>query len=178
MTLLRFPFAAVLVAAIALGGCGNAEEPKATAPPPEHGIFTSAIDCAGFGKLTVDQCGHAIDRAVTAHQAQAPLYKSLNQCEATEGPERCDKVADREYRPRIQAFLVTMSDPATAVQLYAPHGSTAAFRSPSRQEIAATDESMNVSREALTVANENAKLPSPVGVDTGAALGAAAGNIH
>lgn len=173
----RLPLFAVIAAAATLTACGQAEEPHAAAPPAEHGVFVSSTDCADRGKLTLDQCGQAIDQAVAAHTQNSPVYKSLRQCEAAQGPERCDRIGDNAYRARVQAFFVTMSDPATAVALYAPHGSTAAFRSPSKQELSASDESLNMSHAALSLANENARLPAPTD-NHGAALGEAAGGIH
>ena len=173
----RLPLFAAIAAATTLTACGQAEEPHAAGPPPEHGVFISSTDCAERGKLTIDQCGHAIDQAVAAHTKTAPVYKFLRQCEAVQGPERCDRIGDNEYRVRIQAFFVTMSDPATAVPLYAPFGATAAFRSPSKQELMASDESLNMSHAALSVAHENSRLPA-LQVDGGAALGEAAAGIH
>ena len=171
------PLALCLASAMLLTACGKAEEPKVAAPPPEHGVFISSSDCAETGKLTEDACGQAIDQAVAVHANNAAVYKTLRQCEATEGPERCDKTGETEYRARIQAFFVTMSDPPTAVALYPPSGSTAAFRSPSKQELSVHDESLNMSHHAMALASENARLPAPTG-DGGAGLGAAAANIH
>lgn len=173
----RLPLIAVVAAAATLTACGQAEEPHAAGPPPEHGVFISSTDCAERGKLTLDQCGHAIDEAVAAHTQTSPVYKSLRQCEAAQGPERCDRIGDSEYRARVQAFFVTMGDQPTAVPLYPPHGSTAAFRSPSKQELKASDESLKMSHAALSLANENARLPAP-SAEGGVALGDAAGGIH
>lgn len=177
MRSVRFPLALCLISASLLTACGKAEEPKVAAPPPEHGVFTSSSDCADTGKLTAEACGKAIDNAVAVHNDQAAVYKSLRQCEAVEGPERCDKTGEGAYRARVQAFFVTMSDPPTAVALYPPSGSTAAFRSPSKQELSVHDESLNMSHSAMSVASENARLPAPVG-DGGAGLGKAAAEIH
>ncbi|MBK9078224.1 MAG: DUF1190 domain-containing protein [Hyphomicrobium sp.] len=173
----RLSIVASTICAVALSACGNSEEPKAAAPPPEHGIFVSSSDCASTDKLTIEQCGQAIDQAIAEHNAQATVYTSLRLCEAKEGPERCDKIGTNQYRVRVQAFFVTMSDPPTAVPLYAPHGSTAAFRSPSNQELSVVDESLKMSRAAMTIANENSRLPEP-NSDGGAGLGAAAADIH
>jgi len=87
-------FCVGLAVCAALGGCGDASQPEAKARPPvEHGVFISARDCAATGKLTVDQCGQAIDAAVARHEAEAPAYGSLSQCEATVGADRCDRVS-------------------------------------------------------------------------------------
>lgn len=173
----RLPIFAAMIACAGLTACGKAEEHKAAGPPPEHGIFVSSTDCAERGKLTLDQCGHAIDLAVAAHNATSTVFKTLRQCEAAEGLERCDRIGENEYRARVQAFFVTMGDPATAVALYPPQSSKAAFRSPSKQELSANDESLNMSHAAMSLASENARLPTSK-VDGSAARGNAAANIH
>lgn len=173
----RLPIFAAMIACAGLTACGKAEEQHTAAPPAEHGVFVSSTDCAERGKLTLDECGHAIDQAVAVNAEQSTVYKSLRQCEATEGLERCDRIGENEYRARIQAFFVTMSDPATAVALFPPQSSKAAFRSPSKQELSAHDESLNMSHAAMSLASENARLPS--GKSDGAAdLGDAAAKIH
>jgi hypothetical protein len=177
----RLSIVSSMICALALSACGQAEEQKAAAPPPppaEHGVFISSSDCAETGKLTIDKCGEAIDQAVAAHNEQSTIYTTLRQCEGAEGPERCDKIGEKEYRARIQAFFVTMSDPPSAVPLYPPSSSIAAFRSPSKQDLSAIDESLNMSRAAITIANENARLPAREAGDGGSGLGAAAANIH
>lgn len=177
MVFQRLSLMAALAAATSLAACGQAEQPKSAAPPADHGVFISSTDCADTGKITLDDCGQAIDSAVAAHTENSAVYKSLRQCEAAEGPERCDKIGEKEYRARVQAFFVTMSTPATAVPLYAPHASTAGFRSPSKQDLSAHDESLHMSQAALSLANENARLPAPDG-NHGASLGDAAADIH
>lgn len=172
-----FPIAVCVLTASLLSACSNADVPKAAAAPVQHGVFISTSDCADADKVSADLCGQAIDMAVTAHREQAPIYKSLRQCEAAEGPERCDKTGESEYRARIQAFFVTLSDQPTAVPLYPPQYPGMAFRSPSKQTIDARDESLIVSPAAMLVAHDNAKLPAPQ-TDGGAALGAAASDIH
>jgi Protein of unknown function (DUF1190) len=175
----RIYLTATILAATMLGACGKAaEEKKAVGPPPEHGVFVSTTDCAASGKMTEDLCGKAIDGAVAAHRQQSPVYKFARQCEAAEGgPDRCDKTGEGEYRVRIQAFFVTMSDPPNAVPLYPPREASAGFRSPGKQVISANDESVHLSNDAQAVANENVKLPA-FNADIGATLGDAAGNIH
>jgi Protein of unknown function (DUF1190) len=175
----RIYLAASILAAAILGACGKApDEKKAEGPPPDHGVFVSTTDCAASGKLSEDLCGKAIDDAVAAHLKQATVYKFARQCEAAEGgPERCDKAGQSEYRVRIQAFFVTMSDPPTAVPLYPPKDASATFRSPSKQTIGANDQSVHLSNDAQALANENAKLPG-YDASAGATLGDAAGTIH
>ncbi len=178
MRSIRTSLALCLLSALAVSACGKAEEQKAAAAPPaEHGVFISATDCAETGKLSADACGLAIDRAVAAHTEQSPVYTTLRQCEVAQGPERCDKTGEGEYRTRVQAFFVTMSDPATAVPLYPPASSVAAFRSPSKQELNVKDDTLNMSHAAMSIASENARLPL-AGDGGGPALGAAAAGIH
>ena len=173
----RSSLALCALSALLLSACGKAEEPKSAVPPAELGVFISTSDCIEAGKLTADQCAQAIDMAVALHNEQAAFYKSLRSCEVAEGPERCDKTGEAEYRARLQAFYVVMSNPPSAVPLYPPQGASVGFRSPSKQTIDARDENIHVSYAAQTVAYENAKLPTNPG-DGGAGLGAAAGNIH
>lgn len=173
----RFTLAFLLPVLAVAGGCGQAEEPKAAAPPPEHGIFISASDCADSGKLTLDQCAEAIDAAVASHEVQAPTYKSVGQCAGTMGPDRCDKGVDGLYRARVQAFYIIMGTPPSAVPLYPPTTPSIGFQSPSKQAIDARNENMHVSIAAQTIAHENAKLSAP-DVDYATGLGAAAADIH
>lgn len=179
MASIRIYLTASIFAAMMLGACGKApEEKKAAAPPSEHGVFISTTDCAASGKLSEDQCGTAIDGAVAAHRKNSPIYKFARLCEAAEGgPDRCDKNGASEYRVRIQAFFVTMSDPATAVPLYPPKEASAGFRSPGMQVISANDQSVHLSSDAQALANENAKLPS-YDANAGATLGDGANAIH
>jgi Protein of unknown function (DUF1190) len=172
-------FCVVLAVCAVLGGCGDASQPEAeaTAPRAEHGIFISARDCASTGKLTIDQCGQAIDVAVARHEAETPTYGSLSQCEAKVGADRCDKGVDRRYRLRLQAFFVTLAVPAHAVPLYPPSQSMVGFQSPSKQVIDARDDTLRVSDTALALAYDNAKLKNGA-VDAGAQLGSAAADIH
>lgn len=160
-----------------LTGCGQSEEPKAAAPPAEHGIFISVSDCVESRKLSEEGCAEAIDSAVAAYDATAPTYKTANQCAGTIGPDRCDKSVDGLYRPRIQAFYVIMSNPPSAVTLFPPTTPAIGFQSPSKQAIDARNENIFVSVAALTIAHENAKLGAP-DVDYATGLGAAAADIH
>ena len=103
MVLPRFCLVAGLASVTLLTACGKAEELKAAGPPAERGIFISTSDCADSGKLTAEQCGQAVDMAVAAHEQQAPVYKTRRQCETVEGPERCDKSSDEQYRAGLTA---------------------------------------------------------------------------
>jgi hypothetical protein len=167
----------MLTGLLALSGCGADPQPapKSAAPAIERGVFISATDCAATGKLTLDQCGDAIDKAVASHEAHAPDFAALDRCEAMFGQDRCDKGFDQRYRPRLQAFFVILAKPARAVPLYPPANNMIGFQSPSKQPINATDETLRVSVAALTVAHENAKLPSGSGEATS---GSVAADVH
>lgn len=164
---------------MALAACGGdpAPGPKQPQAAVEHGVFISSSDCAATGKLTIDQCGQAIDAAVAEYQAVTPSYDSNGQCEEGVGAERCDKGVDGRYRQRLQAFFVTLVAPGRAVPLYIPSKSMIGFQSPSKQLIDARDQTLRVSEAALTLANENGKLTQSA-VDKSARLGAAAADIH
>jgi uncharacterized protein YgiB involved in biofilm formation len=163
--------------AAALSACGGDPAPKAPQAAVEHGVFISSSDCAATGKLTLDQCGQAIDEAVRQYQARTPAYESAGQCEEAAGAERCEKGFDGRYRQQLQAFFVTLAAPGHAVPLYAPSKSIVGFQSPSKQIIDARDDTLRVSEAALTLAHENARLAATP-VDHSVRLGTAAADIH
>jgi hypothetical protein len=150
-------FGILLVAAI-LAGCGN----SATAVTPkntiERGIFISSGDCADFQKLTIDQCGQVIDKAVAMHQSRGPSYSSLHACAAIEGPDRCAKGVDGNYQPNLQAFLVTFGASASAVPLYATSDGSAGFKGLDKQNFNLNNDSYTFSDAAQALAHENARL--------------------
>lgn len=157
-----FISAAVLASAVLLTACGDAAPPPPPPPPPsEKGLFISATDCAESGKLSAELCAQAIDTAVAIHEQQAPAFKSLRQCAAAMGPDRCDKSVDGHYRARLQAFFVTMSNPPDAFPLYPGVNGFIGFRSATKEAIDARNEDLVVSTAAMTVANENALLAAP-----------------
>lgn len=152
-------FALVAAAAILLGGCGNSGPALPAAQAPiEKGVFISASDCAASGKLSSEVCGQVIDAAVEAHEKNAPTYKFLSLCATAVGPDRCDKGLNGQYRARLQAFLIVMGQPPTAVALYPAGNGVVGFVSATKEKINAQDETLIVSSDALTLANENAKL--------------------
>lgn len=152
---------ACVAAAFALAACSEEPaQPKAPAAVVEKGIFISANDCAASGKLTGDECGEAIDAAVARHEEQSKSYKSLKQCAAAQGEDRCAKTADGSYRTRLQAFFIIMSKPPRAEPLYPPtKKETVGFRSPTQPSIDANDENLIVSSAAKSIAHQNSQLP-------------------
>jgi hypothetical protein len=134
----------VAVIALATSGCGKSESKGPTSTGPQ-GIFVSASDCAAAGKLSLDQCGAAIDGALIA-----------NEKNGTEGESYCDKGVDGNYRGRILAFLITMGSKPTAEPLFAATTKKEiGFRSPSKSMINALDDTLIVSSAALGVAHDN-----------------------
>ena len=170
----KIAIATTALAALTLAACGGGAPPPAAGPAVERGIFISSGDCADSKKLSAEECDKAIEEAVAQHEAQAIVYKTKSACEAVAGPERCNKAVDGQYRPRLQAFFLVMGKPPTAVPLYPPHVSNMAFQSLSKQIIHAKDETLIFSASAVTLANENAKLP---GAAT-EAVSAAAADVH
>ena len=149
----------MLFAVAALGGCGNsATAVSRSQTTVERGIFISTGDCADAGKLTIDQCGQAIDAAVTLHQNQAPSYKSLHACAEVEGPDRCARDVDGAYRSNVQAFFVTMSNRPSAVPLYASRDGTVGFLGLDKKAFVVNDDDYTMSAAAQAIAHENAKL--------------------
>lgn len=154
---------ALAVAASSLAGCGGA--PKKTAePPPFQGIYTASGDCADSGKLTIDQCLTAMEKAVTEHEKSAPSYKSLRSCEGAEGIDRCERTHVGNYRPVLLAFLVIASKTPVAKPLYASGDpKKVGFRSASNDFFLTSDEALAMSQHAQTLAEstieKKAKAP-------------------
>ena len=76
MITLKYPIFVSFGALALLAGCGEAEKPKAAAPPAERGIYISASDCADGGKLSAEQCGQAIDQAVAAFPEAEAIFEA------------------------------------------------------------------------------------------------------
>lgn len=139
------------LAPLALTACGDAGPAPATvAKAIEKAIFVSAGDCTESGKLNEEVCAELIDRAVATHVNQAPSYPSVRSCEKVEGPERCEHTGKNTFRPRLLAFLVTLSEPPTAVPLYASPSVEAGFRTANKTAVMVNDEAFIFSRLSLS----------------------------
>ncbi len=149
----------ILLATVTLAGCGNSETAAAPKGPLERGIFISSGDCADVQKLSIDQCGQAIDKAVALHQSRGPSYKSLNACAAAEGQDRCAQGVDGNYHPNLQAFLVTFGQSPSAMPLYATTDGSVGFKSLDKQQFSLNDDGYTFSDAAQALAHENSKLP-------------------
>ncbi|WP_045836619.1 DUF1190 domain-containing protein [Hyphomicrobium sp. 99] len=148
----------MLFAAVTLAGCGNSATAVTPKTKVETGVFISSGDCASMQKLTIDQCGQAIDKAVALHRSHAPSYKSLSACAAAEGPDRCAKGVDGTYQPNVQAFLVTFGQPPSALPLYATSDGSLAFKGLDKQKFGLNDDGSNFSESAEALAHENARM--------------------
>lgn len=156
----NWAIAAILPVCSALSACGDnsiSASPAAAGAPP-RGIFISASDCAAANKISLEECGRAIDRAVTTYLRQAPSYRSLRSCESAAGANRCTRDVDGHYRAQLQAFLVTMSKPAHAEALFPPtHKGTIGFKSAQGTVQAFTDD-YTISASAQAIASDNNRL--------------------
>jgi Protein of unknown function (DUF1190) len=98
----------LLLVSATLVGCGSsAPKVAANSADNEQVIFTSAADCAASGKIKPEQCAKALEWALNAHLKKSPVYRSLSLCETTEGSERCERMDEKNYRPRLAAVSVT-----------------------------------------------------------------------
>ncbi len=112
-----------LVAVSSLSGCGG------DAGPTHKVIYTSSGDCANGGHLDFDKCDKAIEKAIVEHEKTAPKFLTLADCEKAEGNDRCEKAAERQYRPRLMGFFFTInSKKSSALPLYAGLKGTGVFR--------------------------------------------------
>ena len=130
-----------------LGGCGG-EKPAVAAAQVEKAIFTSALDCESGGQLTLDVCSKTIEAAVAAHEKSAPSYKSQASCEEKEGTSKCERIAEKLYRPRLSAFLITASTPAVAFPLYLTKDAQLGFRTADMQVLLEKDDNLTFSKSA------------------------------
>jgi uncharacterized protein YgiB involved in biofilm formation len=118
------PLALTFVAAVSMGGCGGDQGPTTRI------IYVSSSDCAEGGLIDFDKCAKAIDKAVTEHEKTAKRYPALVDCESIEGVDRCEKAAERHYRPRLMSYLFSINKArAVAAPLYAGSKGAPVFRS-------------------------------------------------
>ena len=136
----------LLAAGLLLAGCGGGK-PVAVVTA-ERSIFTSALDCEAAGKFSIDVCSATIEAAVAAHDKTAPSYKSIDSCETAEGKEKCERIGENLYRPRLSAFLITASTPPVAAPLYLTRDGQPGFRTADKQNILAKDETLIFSKSA------------------------------
>lgn len=149
----------LLIAAITLGltGCGGAPKQQA-GPPAVVGVYTSAADCAESKKLPVDVCNELIHAAILQHQYTTKTYISLRLCEISEGDNHCERTEENAYRPKLQAFLITFSNPPQVQPLYVSAEQELGFSSlDKKRTVLAVDETLLFSEKAKFVAEGNVK---------------------
>lgn len=140
-------FASAVCVALATSGCGNsAPESKV---PVQRGIFTSAADCAASQKFPMEKCTKAIEAAIENHVATAPTYTSLKSCEKAEGAEKCERMDEKTYRPKLRAFLVVGNEEVLGSPLYPTTDGAAGFRGLDKVVYSADDETLNFSPQAV-----------------------------
>ena len=159
-----------VVSAIALFlvGCGGGGK-KANEPAAFRGIYTTSGDCSDSGKLTVDQCLEAMEKADAEHEKSAPSYGTLSSCEATEGAAQCERTHAGNYRPVLLAFLVTASKPPVAKPLYSSgDAKKVGFRTASKEFFLTKDETVAMSQHAHTLAEASIPKKAKGGKGKGA----------
>ena len=119
----RLALVALVFVAGPLAGCGNSAK-----IPTERFIYTNSEDCAEGGKASATNCDKAIELALLEHDKLPVKYLTLADCEKAEGNDRCERVAERHYRPRLMGYHFTVKGQATAVPLYAGKKGATVFR--------------------------------------------------
>ncbi|MDX2308275.1 MAG: DUF1190 domain-containing protein [Hyphomicrobium sp.] len=140
----------VASAAMALAGCGGA--PKKDPKSIVKYVITSAIDCQESAQLSYEDCTSMIEKAVVAHDGNAPKFTTLKACEAKEGADKCERIDDRVFRPKLAAFLLTMNTPPTVEPLYVSQTGLIGFRSASAAMLSVDDEALTFSKSATHAA--------------------------
>jgi uncharacterized protein YgiB involved in biofilm formation len=140
---------AIVAATVTLAGCGGSD--KKAAPIARH-IITSSVDCSENAGLTYEQCTEVIEKAVAEHEKSAATYTNLKNCETTEGAERCERLDEKVFRPKLKAFLLSLSDPPKAVPLYTIKDGKSGFRDTSNAMYLSEDEQLTFSKSAVHAA--------------------------
>lgn len=145
------------IAAVVLAACGQAPaktKKKEPAALPQSGIFTSSKDCAERSKLEPKVCSKLIETAIDEHVEKSKTYISMRLCEAAEGNGRCERGVANAFRPKLAAFLVTLSTPPKAEPLYGPKDTKVVGFATAEQKktILAVDETMMVTPAARAIA--------------------------
>ncbi|HEX2841216.1 DUF1190 domain-containing protein [Hyphomicrobium sp.] len=151
-----FKFTSILVlfaVSAPLGGCGDSSVPAASGSNSSaRGVIVSASDCASFGEAAVKSCADAIERAVASHEASSKTYSNIETCEKDVGQDKCERAASGKYRQKLSAFAVTIGSSTRAEPLYPTKDGAVGFQTASKSVMLASDQSLNFSRLALSVA--------------------------
>jgi hypothetical protein len=147
----------IAATALALSGCGGDQPVEAAAKAPtERHIFVSAVDCEASGKFALEDCEKAIDRAIRGHDKQAPSYKSVGTCEETEGLDKCERVGEKAYRPRLAAYVFDNAKPPAAKPLYLTLDGAFGFRTAEKEALLTKDDNLVFSKSARDLAELHA----------------------
>lgn len=136
-----------LAAVLLLGGCGKAEQKTGKAADKQI-IVTSAVDCADNTDFDYDTCYTILLKAVDLHGKTSQSFNSLKACEKSEGAGRCERIAQKLFRPRLMAFQVTLSRPPVAVPLYVSKSTPRAFRTASNTDVPVENETYTFTKSA------------------------------
>lgn len=113
------------VAGLLLAGCGQSGPPV----PTERFVYVSSQDCAAAERVKPEDCIKAVDKAIVEHDKLPLKYPTLADCEKAEGADRCERVVERHWRPRLMAFHFTVKGPSVvAAPLYAGLKGATVFR--------------------------------------------------
>jgi uncharacterized protein YgiB involved in biofilm formation len=145
------PGLAVIAAALALAGCGKAQKSAEKVEVKQY-IVTSAVDCADNTGLTYEVCTELIEQAVASHEKSAPTHKSREACEKAEGPEWCERMDEKVYRPRLTAFQISMTEKPTAVPLYPTKKASTGFRTASNGDVLTEADTFTFTKSASDAA--------------------------
>lgn len=74
-------------------------------------------------------CAAIIDAAVQEHTTKGTSYLTEKLCEKTEGADKCERLEEKVWRPKPQAYVVTrVGTVLTATMLYAGQNRAIVFR--------------------------------------------------
>lgn len=147
----------VLATAALTAGCGGGEEE--TAKPVERGVVTSALECADIYAIDIAKCQKAIRKAISNHERVSKKYNRLAKCEDSEGEGRCERAGQKDFSRRLQAFLLSVSDPPKAAPLYPTKDQSAGFARADGSTILLDQDEIKFSEQANAMAEANAELP-------------------
>ena len=126
--------------------------------PAERGVVTSASECHEIYNIEIEKCQDAIREAVTQHESSATKYRRLHLCEAAEGVQRCERAGQKDFSRRLQAFLISVSDPPMAAPLYATTNGEAGFIRLNNDEVLLDQDDVKFSEQAEVIAEQNGEL--------------------
>ncbi len=111
-----------------LAGCGSGS--KASNGSKERFVYTTIFDCEAGTKFKPADCSTGIDAALAEHQKKATKHATMRDCEAVEGLDRCEKLVDKDYQPRLMAYLFaeTKTGGVAAIPLYSGLKGATVFR--------------------------------------------------